>query len=261
MPLYRNIVVAAGVLGRSLTFPRACYYLAAAALITSALGVAIGHKWVLPALDCLAVIPIWAWVRRGRRLQAIVFTLGFWGICKAIAMAALTAAWPERAGMAVAFGADYVRGMLIWLRSGYDFVGVGAVATVRWKEALAIAGPGLVTAGAGGLVAGDVLLNCQGYYLGILLTRSTDPLRVVLFGWPVWEILRAFGFLNLLLAAAEPLQSRIMGVPPLWREARDTLFIGLILLAAAYVAQIYLGPWWRDALAPYIAFEYGGSAF
>jgi hypothetical protein len=250
---------AGGALWRGLTFPRACYYLAAAALVTSALGVLIGHRWVFPALDCLAIIPVWAWVRRGRRLQATAFTLAFWAVCKAIAVAALTVAWPERAGNAIAFGGDYVRGMLIWLRSGYDLAGVGAVISFRWKETLALGGLSLVSGGLGGLVVADLLLNCQGYYLGVLLTRVTEPWRVVVFGWSVWEWLRALGWLNLLLAAAEPIQARILGVPPLWREARDTILIGLILLAAAYVAQAYLGPWWRDALAPYVAFELGSG--
>lgn len=61
--------------------------------------------------------------------------------------------------------------------------------------------------------------------------------------------------MNVLVASAEVLAPRLLGVPPLWREARDSLLLGILLLAAAFIAQPYFAPWWRGALEPYINFE------
>ena len=247
----------AGALARELTFPRVCYYLAAAALVSAAVGVATGAAVVMPALDVLAVAPALAWVRRGRRLSAAVFVLLFWAFAKAAALAALTAAFPARAAAAVPFGPSYAEGMVLWLRSGADVAGVGALGATRWLATLAVAALSAATAGIGGLAAASVLLNCQAYYLGILFTRSSDPLRVLLFGWPIWELFRALGLANVMVAAAEPLLCRVLRVPPLAREARDILLVGLVLLVAAYVAQLELAPYWRLALAPTMDFSTG----
>lgn len=181
---FARLAAAVDTLWQTLTFPRVFYYLAAAALATSTLGVLLGNGVILPALDVLAVLPAWAWIRRGRRLQAAASALLFWALCKVVIVAAWTVVWPARAAAAVAFGPDYAAGMLLWLRSGADLADVGAISSLRLVGTLLVGGLGAVTAGVGGLAAGAVLLNCQAYYLGVLLARTTEPWRVLVFGWP-----------------------------------------------------------------------------
>jgi len=162
---------------------------------------------------------------------------------------------PARAEAAVAYGAGYADGMWIWLGSGADLADVGAWGTVRAKETLLLAGLSLVTAGVAGLAYAATLLNCQAYYLGTLLKQAAEPWKVLLLGWPLWEVFRALGFANVVLAAAEPTLSRVLGKPLRVREMRDAAFVGLLMLAAAYAGQMFLAPWWRDALAPALLFE------
>lgn len=242
-------------LWRNLRLPGALWYLAVAAFFTSGLGILAANKFVLPALDVLAVLPVVVWARLNRGIQATAWTVLFWAFCKTAAVAFFTVLLPARAEAAVAYGAGYADGMWIWLGSGADLADVGAWATWRLKETFLLAGLSLVTAGAAGLAYAATLLNCQAYYLGSLLRQATDPLRVVLMGWPLWEILRGLGFVNVMLAAAEPALSRVLGQRIRAREMRDAALVGVLMLVAAYAGQAFLAPWWRDALAPALLFE------
>ncbi|HUU56966.1 MAG TPA: hypothetical protein VMW93_06465 [bacterium] len=246
---------AAANLWRNLRLPGALWYLAVAAFFTSGAGILAANKFVLPALDVLAVLPVIVWARLNRGIQGTAWAVLFWAFCKAAAVAFFTVLLPARAAAAVAYGADYADGMWVWLGSGADLAGVGAWGTWRLKEALLLAGLSLATAGAAGFAYAATLLNCQAYYLGTLLRQAAEPWRIVVFGWPVWEVFRAFGLVNIMLAAAEPGLSRVLGQPLRAREMRDAALVGLLMLAAAYVGQTFLAPWWRDALAPALLFD------
>jgi hypothetical protein len=242
-------------LWRNLRLPGALYYLAAAAFVTSGGGILAGNKFVLPALDVLALLPIYFWLRLRRGFQGAVLALLFWSFCKAGAVAFFTVLLPARAAAAVAWGPAYANGMLAWVGSGADLAGLGAWGTWRPEETLAVAGTSLATAGLGGLAYATTLLNCQSYYLGALFLRAAEPWKVVVLGWPLWEGFRALAFANILLAAAEPTASRLVGRPTRSRDVRDGLIVGFLMLAMAYVAQIYLAPWWREVLAASLVFD------
>jgi hypothetical protein len=238
-----------------LRLPGALWYLAVAAFVTSGVGILSANAYVLPALDVLAVLPVFVWARSRSTFQGTALALLLWAGCKVAAVAFFTVQFPGRAAEAVAFGPAYADGMRMWLSSGEDVLNVGAWGTLRLKEAGILAASSLATGGLGGLACGAVLVNCQAYYFGTLIGRSVDPVRVLIFGWPLWEVFRALGFVNVLLAGAEPLGSRVLGKPVRARELRDGLIIAVLMLAAAYVAQISFAAWWRDMLAPALLFE------
>jgi hypothetical protein len=251
----RRLKGAAANLWRNLRLPGALWYLAAAAFATSAAGVLAGNKFLLPALDVAAVLPVYVWARLHRGFQGAALALLGWGFCKAAAVATFTVFFPAHAREAVAYGGSYADGMTLWLASGADLAGLGAGGTWRITEAAALAGSSLVTAGVGGLAVAAMLLNCQAYYLGTLLSHAAEPWRVVALGWPLWEAFRALAFVNILLAAAEPMISKVLGRPVRGRDVRDGAIIALLMMVTAYLAQIYLAPWWREALAPALFFD------
>ena len=242
-------------LWRNLALPGALWYLAVAAFFTSGAGILVGNKFVLPALDVVAVLPVIVWARLKRGMQGTAWAVLFWAFCKAAAVASFTVLLPARAEAAVAYGADYADGMWMWLGSGADLANVGAWGTLRVKETLLLAGLSLVTAGVAGFAYATTLLNCQAYYLGTLFKQAAEPWKVMLLGWPLWEMFRGLGLVNVMLAAAEPALSRVLGQPIRVREMRDAALVGLFMLAAAYVGQTFLAPWWRDALAPALLFD------
>lgn len=251
----RRLEAAPANLWHGLRFPGALWYLAAAAFVTSGAGILAGNKFVLPALDVVAVLPVYVWARLNRGLQGAAFALLFWSFCKAAAMAFFTVLFPARASAAVAYGAAYAQGTTLWLGSGADMAGVGAWGTWRLKEALALAALSLATAGVAGLAFAAVLLNCQAYYVGTLFLRAAEPWKVVVLGWPLWELFRALAFVNILLAAAEPTLARVLRRPVRAADVRDGVIIAFLMLVTAYLAQIYLAPWWREALGPALFFD------
>jgi hypothetical protein len=240
---------------RNVRLPGALWYMAAAAFVTSGAGVLIGNKFVLPALDVAAALPVFFWARLHRGFQGAAAALLFWSFCKVVAIAFFTVLFPARAGEAVAFGPSYAQTMTLWVGSGMDVANLGAWGTWRWKEAAALAVLSLPTAGVGGLVIGALLLNCQAYYIGTLFLRAAEPWRVLLLGWPLWEVFRALAFVNILLAAAEPTLSWICRRPVRVRDLRDGVIVALLMLAVAYVAQLFLALWWREMLAPALYFD------
>lgn len=251
----RRLESAATNIWRNVRLPGALWYMGAAAFFTSGVGVLAGNKFVLPALDVAAALPVYVWVRLHRGFQGAAFALLLWSFCKVAAIAFFTVLFPAHAGAAVAYGASYAQGMTLWVGSGADVAGVGAWGTWRLKEALALAALSLPTAGVGGLAFAATLLNCQAYYLGTLFLRAAEPWRVVVLGWPLWEVFRALAFVNILLAAAEPTLSRLLRRPVRVRDLRDGAILALLMLAAAYLAHVYLAPWWREALAPALYFD------
>lgn len=251
----RRLKGTAANLWRNLRLPGALWYLAAAAFATSAVGVLAGNKILLPALDVAAVLPVYVWARLHRGVQGAAWALLGWAFCKAVAVATLTVLFPAHAREAVAFGASYADGMTLWLASGADLAGVGAGGAWRIAEAGALAGLSLATAGVGGLAFAAVLLNCQAYFLGTLFLRAAEPWKVVALGWPPWEAFRALAFVNVLLVAAEPTLSKVLRRPVRARELRDGVIIALLMMVTAYLAQIYLAPWWRGAVAPALFFD------
>jgi len=238
---------------REFSWPRALWYLAAAAFATSALGVAAGNRWLLPALDVAAILPAWWWARRERSVQATAFILLFWAFWKAVALAFMTTLLPTRAAAAVAFGPRFADQTLTWLRTGELAPALGPWLVL--KAAAAVFALSLVTGGIGGLVAAAVLLNCQAYVLGLLFTRTVAPVKVLALGWPLWYIFLALGLVNLLLAASEPLAGRMARRPFRPAETRDAFFVAVLMCVAAYLALTYLAPWYQEVLGPVVIFD------
>ena len=251
----RRLESAAANTWRNVRLPGALWYLAAAAFATSGAGILIGNKFVLPALDVAAALPVYVWVRLHRGFQGAAFALLFWSFCKAVAIAFFTVLFPAHAGAAVAYGPSYAQARRGGGGGGRAGGGGGGGGPGRLTDAAARAGLRWPTAGVGGLVLAAILLNCQAYYLGTLFLRAAEPWRVVLLGWPVWEVFRALAFVNILLAAAEPTLSWICRRPVRARDLRDGAVLAFLMMAAAYVAHIYLALWWREALAPALYFD------
>ncbi len=251
----RRLENAAANTWRNVRLPGALWYMAAAAFFTSGVGVLAGNRFVLPALDVAAALPVYVWARLHRGFQGAALALLFWSFCKAVAVVFFTVLFPARAGAAVAYGPSYAQAMTLWVGSGVDLAGLGAWGTWRLKEAAALVGLSLPTAGVGGLALAAILLNCEAYYVGTLFLRAAEPWRVVFLGWPLWEIFRALAFVNILLAAAEPTLSWLLRRPVRGRDLRDGAILAFLMLAAAYLAHVSLAPWWREALAPALYFD------
>ena len=68
---------------------------------------------------------------------------------------------------------------------------------------------GVLTASAGAIVMGAVLMNQVAYYVAALARAGLPPWAVTLLGWQPWAIARAAAFCTLGVLMAEPLLFRV----------------------------------------------------
>lgn len=242
-----------------LRYPNAVVYLGVVAAVCSGVGVAAGNRLLLPLLDTVALAPVWLWAGVQGRCQSTALTLCGWFAAKVAVMAAATVIFPHRAAAAVLYGPGYAAANLRWLGAWELPAGV-VVPPLPWIVPALTAAVAGVTAGFGGITIASVAANCQGYYLGLLLTRTTEAWRVAAFGYTPWLAFGTLGLINLWVAAAEPTLSLALRRPLRARELRNAAAAAVLMLVAAYVAYATGEAWWRDQLGPSLFFggEDGG---
>lgn len=225
-------------------------YLAVAAAATTAAGVYLGNRWWLPLLNTLLAYPIFAYLVIHREYGRAVGWMLFWSFFLSVAMITLVNLAPEPSRAAVLRGAEYKQEMFDWIRTGQGaesdpsrFIpqhlmhyGLFAVAS-------------LLSGGALGLLMGSVLLNYMNFYVGSLVYHQVPPLTVLLYGWPVWSMVRVAGFIVTAVGLSDLFFAKVLRREK-WDAgpAKRALAIGLALIVADMVLKALLAPLWRDAL-------------
>jgi hypothetical protein len=235
-------------------------FLAAGAAITTLVGVAAGARLLLPVLG--AAIPFAVFyprVRDGRLRGALGWTL-LWAVFQSAALQGAMAIAPGRTGHAVIRGESYPAEMMHWVRTGEGEEGSPRLyLPIHIRHFAAFSLLSLVSAGAGGLVLGTILLNYMNAYVGTLTAASAHPAVAAAFGWPVWAVIRVVGFVATGTALASygfSLLDRLRGRSP--RRPFPTRFflLGLGLVVADAILKAVLAPFWRGILLPGLG---GGS--
>ena len=213
---------------------------------STAAGLALGWRWVLPLLQVVAGYPIMAWQlgagRRGRAVGAMLI----WAAGISVTVIGGVVAAPPAHGSAILFGPAYWQEMSRWIQTG-----VGCESNPRcWlpQHALHLGlflVLGLASAGIGALAMGALLINYMSYYVGQLAALSPDPVLVACLAWHPWALLRVVAFVILGVLVAEPLLRRLR---PGERPARDATALaaaalGLLLLDG--LLKYMLAPSWR----------------
>lgn len=233
-----------------LTFPRACYFLAAATVVSCAASIAAGNKYATPVFNLAAVAPFFLWATaRGRYGPAAGLSL-LWLACLALFFTVGTTLFPERAADAALYGRAYNADFNAWLADENAAFGEtwGYVRKAAEQGGLA-GGLSLLTGGIGGLATAAVNVNWVSYNAGRMLLGSTNGTYSIIFAWPFWEVLKIIGLVNL---------SAALGVPPIrlifrrevdYKTALEYIFVGLFFLGASVFVHWRAALFWRDVLA------------
>ncbi|HVO11483.1 MAG TPA: hypothetical protein VMX54_12145 [Vicinamibacteria bacterium] len=175
------------------------------------LGLWLRQPWLLPVLNALPAYAVLVHrLRRGERGGAVRGML-VWAITLALTATILFVWWPDPVGAVVIHGPDYKDQMFQWIRTA-----VGAEGNIRLflphhlLQLAAFVVVGLLTAGAGAVVMGAVLMNYMAYYVAALARAGVPPWAVTLLGWQPWTIARVLAFCTLGVILAEPLLFRVM---------------------------------------------------
>jgi hypothetical protein len=215
----------------------------ASAFFSTALGLAIGNRFLLPLLNTAAIYPFYLeLVLQGRRRRAVALAL-LWAVFLSQAMVAGTLLAPERARKTTLMGAEYADEMFQWVRTGE-----GAESSPRrfipahLKTFALFVVLSAATAGFGGLLMGAVLLNYMNFYVGSLVLAARRPVLTLLFAWQPYAAIRVIAYIILATVLCEVLFSLV--------GRRRLRVRGLKRYAAAGIAGVILDVLVKSALAP-----------
>jgi len=232
-----------------LRFPVAAPAVGLAAAGSALLGFRLGIPWLLPVLNAA---PAWAVmalsIRRGKRAETVALML-LWAAALGAATTILCAADPfGTASAAVLHGPAYADEMRAWIATGAGCESEPSCFVPRHLlHAGAFVALALLTAGAGAILMGSVLMNYMAFYVGTLAAASAAPGTVAILGWHPWSVVRIAAFVTLGVILAEPLLGRLGGRPSPPGRSR-WLVAGAGGLVADMVIKALLAPSWAALL-------------
>ena len=201
--------------------------------VSTAIGLWLGQRLLLPVLQVLAGYPVMAALLGGGRRARAILAMLVWAAAISLTVIAWVLLDSQAGGDAILFGPSYWQEMSRWVRTG-----VGCESNPRcWlpQHALHVSlfvVLGLASAGVGALAMGALLMNYMSYYVGQLASLSQQPLLVAGLGWPPWAVVRVVAFVILGALVSEPLLLRLRFPQQARRSiaAPTALALGLLLL-------------------------------
>lgn len=226
-----------------------------ATLASYPVGLALGHPWLLPALNTLpAYLTMIALLRRQERRQAVIAML-VWAAALAVGGTLSFALWPRPVDAIVLNGPGYREEMFGWILTGIGREGRPALFLPQHLGHLAgFVALSLATASALSITLGAVLMNFMSFYVASLARAGVPAWAVVLLGWQPWAICRVAAFCTLGVILSEPLLSRILKYPyEGWPAARPYVLAAGAGILADWILKALLAPAWGLWLRPLLA--------
>ncbi|MCP4229687.1 MAG: hypothetical protein GY771_06020 [bacterium] len=215
--------------------------------VSVALLTASAHLYLIAA--GIAIIPLYLLAMWRKKYIAVSgLALFFAAVVVAVTLTA-TLLFPERAGSIVAGGAGFREETYGWIQTGTGpEVAPGLYNIARLKETGVFAVVSALTGGVGGLVMIAMRAARDAYVWGRLFGDSGDSLIILLLGWPLWRIFGLLGYANLAVGLGSPLTGLIYKRSNWFKEGKDFVFFGLILLFLDAFLHWQLAPFWRELL-------------
>jgi hypothetical protein len=178
--------------------------------ISYPVGLWLRQPWLLPLLNALpAYVVLVNRLRRGERGGAVRAML-WWAVAVALTATVLFVWWPQPVAPVVYHGVAYRDEMFHWIRTGRGVEGnIRLFLPQHLLHLTAFIVLGALTASAGALVMGALLMNYMAYYVAALAKAGVAPWAVTLLGWQPWVIARVAAFCTLGVLLAEPLLFRV----------------------------------------------------
>jgi hypothetical protein len=226
-----------------------------ATLVSYPVGLAIGHPWLLPALNTVpAYLTMVGLLRRQERRQAVIAML-VWAVALAVGGTVSFALWPRPVDAMVLNGPAYREEMFAWILTGIGREGRPSQFLPQHIGHLAgFVVLSLATASALSITLGAVLMNFMSFYVASLARAGAPSWAVVLLGWQPWAICRVAAFCTLGVVLSEPLLSRVLKYPYAGlRAARPYLLAAAGGILADWILKAVLAPAWGVWLRPLLA--------
>ncbi len=202
-------------------------YILLLSFIPVTVGFFSGIQLLLPFLITVpSAFVMWRWLLRGKvgTAYAEMLLSCLW---MSIPLVLLSVYFPSRAETEILRGADYVKDMQEWLRTGGSIEGTPSLFIPEHLTHMAIiAVASFFSAGFIALFFGAIQMGYMNYYFANLITTSGGDSNAYLLGWPIWSIIRVLSFVLLAVALAQPVVRRFN-----WKEIKVRLMFQLIAVA------------------------------
>ncbi len=249
-PIRRIKTTVDSPLFHTLLWTRKLYiYLFCELLVSLMIGILLQNVFLLYALDAILFFPIFAAHIYHWKIARLFQVASFWGIVKSIIFITAILITGDRLDSIVSQGAVYHNDTLIWILTGE-----GIIAHPEQFIPLHISGVFRVVTSAMGscglitLIGGSRELNVMNFHVAQLLQSSHTPIRTLLFGWPIWSLLRGWSYLSLMVASAGMFFVIIRRHPFKWQTLGFYMLIGLMGCTIDVALKVWLAPQWRELL-------------
>ena len=104
------------------------------------------------------------------------------------------------------------------------------------------------------MMMGAALMNYMSFYVGSLMTQAESVPGILLFGWPLYSLIRVVAFVMLGVVLAEPILHRLLPYRFAWSDLRPWLIGAGIGIGLDVTIKWAAAGFWRrsilDALGP-----------
>ncbi len=219
------------------------------AVVTTAAGFLIGGRWALPALNALAVYPVYiGLIMRGRMRQALVLAL-LWALFLSQAVIVATYFFPERAETVIWRAEEYRNEMFDWVATGG-----GAESSpsqfipMQLRDFAVFSVVCFLTVGLGGLVMGAMLLNYMNFYVGSLVLGAQRPVATLLLAWQPYALVRVAAYILVACALTE-LAVALLRRRRLPRRVKSWMALGVAGIFIDILVKSAIAPLWSRLLS------------
>ncbi len=216
--------------------------------VAAALAISVGcrNSIVLVALDPLLFFPVFVFHVYHRRIARLFATASFWGVWKSLLFMAVVCVSGGYLDEFVSGAPEYHADTLDWILTGEGTIAHPEVfAWYHLAGLWRVSSSAAASAGLTTLVGGSRELNIMNYHVAQLLLRAKVRWRIVLFGWPIWSLLRGWAYLFVISATAPLFFDIVKRRQPVWRQLASYGTTGLALAGVDLGLKVALAPLWR----------------
>jgi hypothetical protein len=223
-----------------------------ASLMTAVL---LENPYGMIGIPTLSFYPIFAVQLYHKKEKMLAGLTSVWGIWHSILVIVLVRVSGDRMDRLIIGGQEYHFDTLQWILSNR-----GTIAHPETFSLLHLIGlirvvfTAVVSFGFTTFFGGVYELNIMNFHVGKLLQSTHSPITIFLFGWPIWSVIRGWGYLLIMFGVAPLFLSFIKWSRPDWKHLGRFLSPGLVIVAVDLILKIVLAPYWRIILLNAVEF-------
>lgn len=224
-------------------------YLLIEIIFSYLIGLILQNGFLIYTLDGLLFFPIFAVHIYNWRIGRLFRIASFWGIARSFILISSILIFDNRIDHLIDQGLDYHLVTLEWILTGEglparpeEFIPLHIIGAFRVIIS-SLGSCGLIT-----LIAGARELNIMNFHVAKLVQTSSAPLQTLLWGWPIWSLIRGWSYLSLMIGSVGMFFEVLRRSTVKWQQLMPYMLVGLLGAALDTILKVILAPQWRELL-------------